>query len=289
MSHSFHKKGKLYLVGTPIGNLKDITLRALDTLRLVDVIAAEDTRRTLGLLNHYEIKKPLISYHEHNERKSGQKILSLLDAGQSIALVSDAGTPAISDPGQRLVKEARQMGIEVLSIPGVSAVTAALSISGFECPPCIFLGFPPARGKKRKEFFTYHAKEPMTMVLFESPVRFLKTLKDILSYWGNRDVFIARELTKSYEEIFWGTVEEALSHWTERVRGEITLVVSGISPQPQKVDISLDLELSIANDLKELVSQQGLSWRDAIRKVAEEKNLPRGVVYRNALRIQQGD
>ena len=276
--------GSLYVVGTPIGNLGDITLRALDTLKKVDVIVAEDTRRTLKLMNYYDIKKPLVSYHKHNEIKRSHELLQILESGEDIALVSDAGMPGISDPGQKLVSLARERGIKVTTIPGVSAVTATLSISGLDGTPYAFYGFPPARGKERKKFFESLAEEKLTIVLFESPMRLKKTLADILKHLGDRYILVARELTKVHEEIFHGTVEEALGKWEGSVKGEITIVIESDENVEQGKEARSTSFDQAREELERLISQ-GYSTRDATREISRKYSIPKSALYEEALKI----
>ena len=198
------KEGKLYIVSTPIGNLADITLRAIETLRSADMIAAEDTRRTRKLLSHLEIHKPLVSYREHNARTRGSELLDKISSGKSVALVTDAGTPCISDPGMFLVESALERGIEPVSIPGPTALISALVVSGLPTHPFVFLGFPPSKGSERRRFFEKNARIDMTLILYESPKRLEKTLKAMAENWGDRKVAVARELTKVHEEVFRG-------------------------------------------------------------------------------------
>ena len=218
--------GTLYVVGTPIGNLADLTRRAEITLQSVDLIAAEDTRVSRKLLNHYDIHTPLISYHDKNESIQANKLVGRLKLGENIALISDAGTPCISDPGYRLVHSARKMDIEVITIPGPSAVIAALSVSGIPTDHYYFEGFLPSK-KGRKTRFELLETLPATVVIFESPQRVLRTLKDIQQYWGNRVVSICRELTKIYEETFLGTVIEAENYFSKsKTKGEFVILVA---------------------------------------------------------------
>ncbi|MDP2669017.1 MAG: 16S rRNA (cytidine(1402)-2'-O)-methyltransferase [bacterium] len=220
-------KGILYVVATPIGNLGDITLRALETLNGVDMIAAEDMRVTRKILSHYAISVKLVSYHEHNEKKQAGSLISLIRQGKNVALVSDAGTPGVSDPGFRIVKQAQQEGIQVVSIPGPSAVIAALSISGLPTDSFTFLGFSPRKSGKKKKFFETAAAYPHTCVVYESPFRVLDTLRVIRETMGARTLFIARELTKKFEETFYGEVSEALV-WLEgkqAIKGEFVILI----------------------------------------------------------------
>ena len=222
--------GKLYVVATPIGNLEDITLRALRVLREVDLIAAEDTRHTRKLLDRYKIKKRMVSYHEHNERERAERIIEDLKSGMKVALVSDSGTPAISDPGYVLIRRCVEEGIEVIPIPGPSAFLAALSVSGLPVHRFIFEGFLPHKSGKRRNRLRQLAEEEGTIIFYESPHRLLKTLSDILEILGNRRVVIARELTKVHEEIFRGSIEEALERFgIGKCKGEFTILIEGKS------------------------------------------------------------
>lgn len=218
--------GILYVVGTPIGNLSDLTFRAETTLKAVDLIAAEDTRTSRKLLGHYDISTPLIAYHDYNEINQARILVSKLHSGDSIAIISDAGTPCISDPGYRVVNLAKNEGIKVVTIPGPSAVTAALSVSGLPTDHFYFEGFlPPKKGRKMR--FESLESLPATVVIFESPHKVLKTLRDIHNYWGNRIISICRELTKIFEESFLGTVEDAENHFSKsKPKGEFVVLVA---------------------------------------------------------------
>ena len=218
--------GSLYVIGTPIGNLADLSYRAEKILKLVDIIAAEDTRVSKKLLKHYKISTPLISYHEKNEKVQAKKIVNRLNLGKNIALISDAGTPCISDPGYRVVYLARQSKLEVLAIPGPSACIAALSVSGIPTDHYFFEGFFPVK-KGRKTRFELLESLPATIVIYESPLRVLRTLRDIGNYWGNRVVSICRELTKIYEENFVGLVTEAIQLFEKsKPKGEFVILVA---------------------------------------------------------------
>jgi 16S rRNA (cytidine1402-2'-O)-methyltransferase len=222
--------GTLYVVATPIGNLEDITLRALRILREVALIAAEDTRQTRKLLARYEIETPLLSFHEHSPPARLHQILQRLESGESVALVTDAGTPGISDPGASLVRAAHEAGIPVVPVPGVSAVTAAISVSGFVASRFRFEGFPPRKAGARKRFFEALQEEDAPIVLFESPHRLLPTLQTALEVLGDRPAVICREMTKQFEQIFYGTLSSALQHWQQHTpRGEFVLVLGSRS------------------------------------------------------------
>ena len=218
--------GTLYVVGTPIGNLTDLTFRAETILKAVDLIAAEDTRTSRKLLRHYDIGTPLISYHDNNELNRAKKLVDKLNGGDSIAIISDAGTPGISDPGYRVVNLAKKDGIEVITIPGPSAVTAALSISGIPTDHFYFEGFlPPKKGRKTR--FELLESLPATVVIFESPQRVIRTLNDIHNYFGDRIISVCRELTKKYEETFLGTITDAVDYFSQsKPKGEFVLLVA---------------------------------------------------------------
>ncbi len=218
--------GTLYVVGTPIGNLADLTFRAETTLKAVDLIAAEDTRTSRKLLGHYNISTPLVAYHDNNEINQAKKLFDKLNKGDSIAIISDAGTPGISDPGYRIVNLASKENIEVVTIPGPSAVTAALSVSGMPTDHFYFEGFlPPKKGRKTR--FELLESLPATVVIFESPQRVIRTLKDIHNYWGDRIISVCRELTKMHEETLLGTVTDAEIYFSKsKPKGEFVLLVA---------------------------------------------------------------
>ncbi len=219
--------GQLYIVSTPIGNLEDISIRALNVLKEVDLIACENTGLSRRLLKKYDISTKTIKYSDHNESYKSSKIIDLIEEGQSIALISDAGTPCISDPGYRLVNKANRKNIKVNSIPGPSSVISSLSVSGLPTDRFMFLGFVPKK-KGRKKFLKYMADiKSSTFVVFESPIRFIKLLNDIKIYLGNRIISVCREITKVYDEVYLGTVEECITHFSKKtVKGEITIVIS---------------------------------------------------------------
>lgn len=218
----------LYLVATPIGNLGDISQRALDTLRAVDLIASEDTRKTGLLLQHFGIKKPQIAFYEHNEKRAGPRIIEALHEGKSIALVTSAGTPGISDPGFTLVRDAIQAGIAVTMIPGPSAVIMALALSGLPMHSFTFRGFPPRKGGPRRRFLAVDQDSPHTLVLYESPYRLVKCLDDALAVYGDRPAAVTNELTKLFESIQRGTISELIAYFQKNEpRGEYTIVIAG--------------------------------------------------------------
>ncbi|MEJ2431165.1 MAG: 16S rRNA (cytidine(1402)-2'-O)-methyltransferase [Deltaproteobacteria bacterium] len=273
--------GTLYVVATPIGNLEDITLRALRVLGEVDLIAAEDTRHTRKLLNAHGISRPLLSYHEHNMRTRGYRLIRELLGGKSVALVTDAGTPTISDPGLDLVNLAASENIPVRPIPGPSAVTTALAVSGFPVQYFIFLGYPPNRPPARRKFFSNYANVEHTLVLFESPRRLGSSLKDMRKIWGNRRVTVARELTKIHEEIFRGSLDEAIVRWPREARGEITLLVGGAQSLGPRPDDSLlqQLRLCLTSNRRPL--------KEIAAELAQERGLSKRLVYQQALKIKK--
>lgn len=218
----------LYLVATPIGNLGDITLRALEVLREVDFVASEDTRKTGLLLKHFDIKKPQIAFHEHNEEKAGQRIVALLQEGQSVAVVSDAGTPGVADPGYTLVRKAIDLDLPVTMIPGPSAVIMALVLSGLPSHSFTFRGFPPRKGGKRRAFLEIDRESPHTLIFYESPHRLREFLADALAVYGDRPAAVANELTKLFEAVWRGTLSELIARFDEtEPRGEYVVVIAG--------------------------------------------------------------
>ena len=219
--------GTLYLVATPIGNLGDITLRALETLRQVDVVASEDTRHTGVLLKHFEISKPQIACHEHNERQAAPRIIQRLEAGESVALVTSAGMPGISDPGFVLVRDAIEAGIQVTAIPGPTAFAMALVLSGLPVHSFTFRGFPPSKPGKRRHFLEADADSPYTLIYYESPFRLRKLLTDALAVFGDRPAAIAKELTKIYESVRRGQLSELLANLEENPKGEYVVLIGG--------------------------------------------------------------
>jgi 16S rRNA (cytidine1402-2'-O)-methyltransferase len=278
--------GTLHVVATPIGNLADISLRALEVLRAVDWIAAEDTRHTRKLLSHYDIHRPLVSYHMHNARQREEDLLERLDMGQSGALVSDAGTPGISDPGALLIQAALDRGIPLEVLPGPAAFLMALVASGLPTYPFAFVGFPPARGTRRKQFFQLHGSLPMTVVLYEAPHRLQSTLTDVLHAWGDRRVAVARELTKLYEEIFRGSISQALEHFSGGARGEVTVVVAPLETSDVRVAAEQDTGFDWRCELVELLGQPEQTVKTASEQVAGRHHLSRRLVYQQALRIR---
>ena len=272
--------GILYLVPTPIGNLGDISPRAVKTLEGADFIAAEDTRVTLKLLNHLEIKKSLVSYYEHNKASKGGQIVERILAGETCALVSDAGSPAISDPGEDLVKQCAQAGITVCAIPGPCAAITALSISGQSTGRFCFEGFLSMSKKSRREHLDSLRREQRTMIFYEAPHKLLNTLEDMAQVFGqDRPVSFCRELTKLHEQVLRLTLGEAIAYYTENPpKGEFVLVVAG-APEEEKQIASVS---DAAARVEELMGQ-GLSRKDAVKQTAKELDLPKNVVYAAAL------
>ena len=277
--------GVLYLVGTPIGNLGDLSPRAAEVLGAVDFIAAEDTRVTLKLLNHLDIKKPLVSYYEHNRRKSGPEIISRLLAGESAALVTDAGLPAISDPGEELVRLCGESGVTVAGVPGPSAVVTALALSGLPTQRFCFEGFLSTGKKCRREHLLAVAKETRTLVFYEAPHKLRDTLADMLAAWGDRDIALCRELTKLHEEVVRTTLSGAVARYAELPpRGEFVLVIRGAAPErPEEITLEDALEQVKA------LRQEGLSLKDAARQTAEATGLSRKAIYDAAVKEREAD
>ncbi|MHB1133736.1 MAG: 16S rRNA (cytidine(1402)-2'-O)-methyltransferase [Chloroflexota bacterium] len=266
--------GTLYVVATPIGNMEDITLRALRVLREARLIAAEDTRATRNLLGRYDIHTPVTSYYEHNKLAKLEQVLGALDAGD-VALVSEAGMPGISDPGFELVREAVARGLSVVPVPGASAPVTALAVSGLPTDGYLYLGFLPRRAAERRKFLAQVAAEPRTLVAFEAPHRLLDSLEDALAVLGNRPLAAARELTKLHEEVVRGSIDEVLAHYrVVAPRGEFTLVFGGRSREEESPDPA-----AASARLREL-RQAGRKGREAVDEVATTSGLPRREVYR---------
>ncbi len=282
-------KGKLYIVGTPIGNLDDITIRAVNTLRNVDVILAEDTRQTLKLLNHFEISKHMISYHRHNEDDKIEKIVEILNSGKNLALVSDAGMPIISDPGQNLVKYLVKNNYDIEVVPGVTALITAIVKSGLDSTRFTFEGFLSVNKKQRKERLKSLVNETRTMIFYEAPHKILSTLKDMYEYFGNRDICIARELTKIHEEYRYTNFKDAIINIEENgIKGEIVLVISGASEDKINEEKNKEIEQIKQINSLELVKEymkNGDTKKDAIKKVAKLKGVNKDVVYKECLNI----
>ena len=275
-------KGTLYLCATPIGNLEDVTLRVIRTLKEVDYIVAEDTRHTLKLLNHLDISKPLISYHKYSNEQKEEKILSLLEEGNNIALVSDAGMPGISDPGEELVKIAHKRNIHVTVLPGATAGLSALVLSGLPTSRFVFEGFLPRDKKIRKEILNQLKGEERTIIIYEAPHHLLGTLKDLHEVLGNRRLAVVRELTKIYEEVLHFTLEESVEYYSKNPpKGEFVLVIEG--GKKEKED-KWFRDISITDHILAYMDE-GLSKKEAIKKVAADRDLPKSQVYKHSIHI----
>ena len=269
--------GILYIVATPIGNLEDITLRALRVLKEVDVIAAEDTRHTQILLNHYAIQTPLTSYHEHNERTKAEALVKRLLQGEDMALVSDAGTPSISDPGFRLVVQAVHAGIQIIPLPGASALTAVLSASGLPTDRVVFEGFLPAKKKQRREKLQALRDEVRTLVFYEAPHRLTEALDDVHELLGDREAVLAREVSKVHEEFLRGRVSELIRVLRRReLRGEVTLIISGSAGESRVTEDRLKAEI------REL-HLRGMRVKEIAEVLGEKFGYPKKEIYRLAL------
>lgn len=270
-------QGKLYLVATPIGNLEDITLRAIKTLKEVDIIAAEDTRHTLQLLNHLEISKPLISYHRHNEEVKSKDLINLLLEGKNIALVSDAGTPVISDPGEEIVKEAIKNKIEIIPIPGACALITALISSGLDSKEFTFIGFLPLNKKLRKEKLEEIKNSNKTLILYEAPHKIKNTLEDLEKITEERQIVLARELTKIHEEFIKGTAKE-LQEKLENPKGEFVIIIEANKTEKLKNDIEQLNNLTLEEHYK-FYEEQGLEKKEIIKKIAKDRNISKNEIY----------
>lgn len=270
--------GKLYIVATPIGNLEDITLRAIRILKEVDIIIAEDTRQTLKLLNHLEISKPLISYHRHNEEIKVDSLIEKLQQGSNIALVSDAGTPVISDPGEIIVKEALKSDIEIIPIPGACALINGLIASGIDAKEFCFLGFLSLNKKMRKEKLEEIKNENKTTILYEAPHKILNTLKDLQEILEDRQVVLARELTKIHEEFIRGTINEILEKYKEP-RGEHIIIIEGSKLKKEDIKNNLLKCMSIEEHYK-YYEEKGLKKNDIIKRIAKDRNVTKNEIYK---------
>lgn len=282
-----NNKGTLYIVGTPIGNLDDITIRAINTLKSVDVILAEDTRQTLKLLNHFEISKHMISYHRHNEDEKISKVVEFLDNNKNLALVSDAGMPVISDPGQNLIKYLVEHNYSIEVIPGVTALITALVKSGLDSTRFTFEGFLSVNKKQRKEKLKILSNETRTMVFYEAPHKIIYTLKDMLEYFGNRKICIARELTKIHEEFRYTSIEESIKDIEQNgIKGEIVLLIEGMCEEElkQKEQEHL-LNLNSVELVREYI-KNGDTKKEAIKKVAKLKGVNKDTVYKECIDIK---
>jgi len=266
--------GDLYIVATPIGNLDDITLRAIKILNMVDIIAAEDTRHTLKLLNHLEISKPLISYHRHNEEVKSEELINKLLEGKNIAVVTDAGTPGISDPGEEIVKVAIKNNIEIIPIPGACAAINALIISGLSTKEFVFLGFLPLNKKLRNQKLEEIKCEKKTIIIYEAPHKLKTTLEDLKDILEDREVVIVKELTKIYEKVIRGTVDEVIEN-SENPKGEYIILIEGSKKENEENKL---IELSLEEHYK-FYENQGLNKKEIIKKIAKDRNVDKNEIY----------
>lgn len=272
--------GKLYLCATPIGNLGDITYRCAETLKSVDLIAAEDTRRTMGLLNYLNIEKPMTSYFEHNRKEKGEYLVSEMKKGKNIALVSDAGTPAISDPGEDLVALCAQNGVDVVPVPGAVAGINALIASGLPTGRFTFEGFLTVNKRGRSEMLSSLVNEERTMIFYEAPHKLRATLKDMYSFFGNRRICLCREITKVHEEFFRTTLKEAAEHYEKNPpRGEFVLVIEGKSRKEVQTEEQSKWEKISIEEHVQMYIEDGIDEKEAIRRAAKDRGIPKRDVY----------
>lgn len=272
--------GMLYLCATPIGNLGDMTPRVIETLRQADVIAAEDTRNSIKLLNHFEINTPMTSYHEYNKVEKAHQLIARIQEGQNVALITDAGTPAISDPGEVLVSMCHEAGISVTSLPGPAACITALTLSGLSTRRFCFEGFLPADKKEKALVLDELKQETRTMVLYEAPHHLIKTLEELYAALGNRRITLCRELTKKFETVFPTTLEEALSRYeTEEPRGEYVLVIEGKSFEQKKAEAIKSWEEMSIEEHMAYYEEQGMDQKSAMKQVAKDRGVGKREIY----------
>ena len=278
--------GKIYLVATPIGNLSDISMRAIETLKNADIIACEDTRNTIRLLNHFEIKGHLTSYHEYNKIDKAYELCEKVKEGKNIAFVSDAGMPAISDPGYELVDIAYKEGLEVTVVPGASAVVSALAISGISSRRFAFEGFLPVDKNEKKEILTELSQESRTLILYEAPHRLIKTLKELFEYMGNRNIAIVREITKLHEEVLRGKLADIIADYESEkiaIRGEYVLVIEGKSLLEKREERQKSFEeISIREHYEKYIAE-GMDKKEAMKAVAKDRGIQKRDVYKELL------
>ena len=270
-------KGKIYLVATPIGNLEDITIRALKVLKEVDLIAAEDTRHTLGLLNHFEISKPLISYYKQNEKTKSEVLIQKVLEGQNIAVVSDAGTPGISDPGEEIVKVAIENNIQIVPIPGACAFVNALIASGLNTREFCFVGFLSAEKKEKKEKLEELKYETKTLIFYEAPHKLKATLETIYEIFGERKIVLAKELTKIHEEFIRGNISKILDD-VDSIKGEYIILIEGSKESKLDIEKKAINELSLEEHYK-LYEEKGLEKKEIIKKIAKDRNVNKNEIY----------
>lgn len=276
--------GKLYLCATPIGNLEDMTFRVIRTLKEVDLIAAEDTRNSIKLLNHFEIKTPMTSYHEYNKIEKGRKLVEKLQSGMNIALITDAGTPGISDPGEELVKMCYEAGIEVTSLPGAAACITALTLSGLSTRRFAFEAFLPSDKREKQAILKELENETRTIIMYEAPHRLLRTLQELFENLGNRRITVCRELTKKHETAFATTLEEAVAYYeANEPKGECVLVIEGKSREElRQEEVAKWEEMSLEEHMEHYLSQ-GMEKKDAMKQVAKDRGISKRDVYNQLL------
>ena len=276
--------GKLYLCATPIGNLEDMTFRVIRTLKEVDLIAAEDTRNSIKLLNHFEIKTPMTSYHEYNKIEKGKKLVEKLQSGTNIALITDAGTPGISDPGEELVKMCYEAGIEVTSLPGPAACITALTLSGLPTRRFAFEAFLPSDKKERQAVLKELVDETRTIIMYEAPHRLVKTLQELLEHLGNRRITICRELTKKHETAFVTTLEDAVHYYEENEpKGECVLVLEGRSREELRQEEVAKWEEMTIEEHMDYYMNQGIPKKEAMKIVAKDRGVSKRDIYQQLL------
>ena len=276
--------GTLYLCATPIGNLEDMTFRCVRILKEVDLIAAEDTRNSIRLLNHFEIKTPMTSYHEYNKIEKGRKLVEKLREGTDIALITDAGTPGISDPGEELVRMCREEGIPVTAVPGAAACVTALTISGLPTRRFAFEAFLPTEKKERQQILEELKQETRTIVLYEAPHRLVKTLRLLLETLGDRQVRVCRELTKKHETVYENTLSEAVSYYEEQEpKGECVLVIAGKSREEIRREEQMQWEEMTLEEHMEKYLSEGMDRKEAMKQVAKDRGIGKREVYRALL------
>lgn len=276
--------GKLFLCATPIGNLEDITLRVLRTLKEADLIAAEDTRNSIRLLNHFEIRTPMTSYHEYNKIEKARTLIEKMQSGMNIALITDAGTPGISDPGEELVRMCYEAGIEVTSLPGPAACVTALTLSGLPTRRFAFEAFLPMEKKERREILGELVNETRTIILYEAPHKLIRTLKDLREVLGNRRMTLCRELTKKHETAFRTTIDDLIAYYeNEKPLGECVLVIEGKSRREIREEKAASWEEISLEEHMEIYEKQGLSRKDAMKQVAKDRGISKRDVYQQLI------
>ena len=276
--------GKLFLCATPIGNLEDITLRVLRTLKEADLIAAEDTRNSIRLLNHFEIRTPMTSYHEYNKIEKARTLIEKMQSGMNIALITDAGTPGISDPGEELVRMSYEAGIEVTSLPGPAACVTALTLSGLPTRRFAFEAFLPMEKKERRDILEELVNETRTIILYEAPHKLIRTLKDLREVLGNRRMTLCRELTKKHETAFRTTIDDLIAYYeNEKPLGECVLVIEGKSRREIREEKAASWEEISLEEHMEIYEKQGLSRKDAMKQVAKDRGISKRDVYQQLI------